>query len=53
MVENFSDKNAVNTQAKAFDNGCIFQIRYNKNKQRFTLISTVDITKTTAEIIET
>jgi len=52
MVDDFSDKNAMNTQAKSFDNGCIFQIRYDKNEQHFTLISTIDITKTPAEIIE-
>jgi len=44
MVENFYDKQAINTQNKAFDNGCIFQLSYDINKQNFTLIATLDIT---------
>jgi len=44
-VNNFSNNHAINTQNKAFDNGCIFQINYNIEKQSFTLISVIDITQ--------
>jgi broad specificity phosphatase PhoE len=53
MVENFSDEQALNTQNKAFDNGCIFQVSYETTKQKFTLTSTFDITTPSAEKITT
>ncbi|NQZ24021.1 MAG: histidine phosphatase family protein [Colwellia sp.] len=45
LVSNFSNNHAINTQDKAFDNGCIFQINYNIEQQNFTLISVIDITQ--------
>ena len=53
MVESFSDEHAVNTQMKAFDNGCIFQVSYDTQEQKFTLISTLDITKVSPEKVIT
>jgi broad specificity phosphatase PhoE len=44
-VSNFSNNQAINTQNKAFDNGCIFHINYDIEKQSFTLISVIDITQ--------
>jgi broad specificity phosphatase PhoE len=44
-VNNFSNNHAINTQNKAFDNGCIFQINYNIEQQSFTLVSVIDITQ--------
>jgi len=44
MVENYSDEQTINAQNKAFDNGCIFQLSYDIDKQNFTLIETLDIT---------
>jgi broad specificity phosphatase PhoE len=44
-VENFSDEQAISTHNKAFDNGCIFKLNYDIEKQQFTLLSTIDITK--------
>jgi len=45
MVNNFSTNQAINTQNKAFDNGCIFQIDYHIQQQNFTLNSVHDITQ--------
>ncbi len=53
MVKRFSDGHAINTQQKAFDNGCIFLVSYDTKKQDFTLISTLDITKTSSDKITT
>jgi broad specificity phosphatase PhoE len=53
MVENFSDEHALNTQKKAFDNGCIFQVSYDTQEQKFTLILTLDITTPSSEEITT
>jgi broad specificity phosphatase PhoE len=47
-VDNFSNNQAINTQNKAFDNGCIFQINYNIEKQSFALISVIDITQSSS-----
>lgn len=47
-VGNFSNNHAINTQNKAFDNGCIFQINYNIEKQIFALISVIDITQSSS-----
>jgi broad specificity phosphatase PhoE len=49
MVENFSTEQAINTQKKPFDNGCIFQVAYNTKKQNFKVISSLDITKVSAQ----
>ncbi|MBA6339096.1 histidine phosphatase family protein [Colwellia sp. BRX8-7] len=51
FVENFSDKQAINSQQKAFDNGCIFQLAYQCKTKIFTLIATHDITKPSAVIM--
>ena len=53
MVESFSDEQALNTQNKAFDNGCIFQVSYDTQAKIFTLISTLDITQVSPEKIIT
>ncbi|NQZ89263.1 MAG: histidine phosphatase family protein [Colwellia sp.] len=53
MVNRFSDGHAINTQQKAFDNGCIFLVSYDTKKQDFTLISTLDITKKSTDKITT
>jgi len=47
-IDNFNNNHAINTQNKAFDNGCIFQINYNIEKQKFTLISVIDITQSSS-----
>lgn len=53
MVENFSDEKAVNTEKKAFDNGCILKISYDTKEKHFTLISTLDITNPSPEKVMT
>ncbi len=43
MVHNFSTHQAINTKNKAFDNGCIFQVSYHIQQQRFALMAVHDI----------
>jgi broad specificity phosphatase PhoE len=45
MVNNFSEKQAINKQNKAFDNGCIFQLSYHLENHNFTLLNVHDITQ--------
>jgi broad specificity phosphatase PhoE len=45
IVNKFTDNQAINTQNRSFDNGCIFEINYNIVQQNFTLISVLDITQ--------
>jgi broad specificity phosphatase PhoE len=53
MVKNFSTEQAINTQKKAFDNGCIFKVSYDRQEKYFTFISTLDITTPSPEKIMT
>jgi len=52
MVENYSDEQTINAQNKAFDNGCIFHLSYDIDKQKFTLIETLDITSSSIASFE-
>ncbi|TWX48082.1 histidine phosphatase family protein [Colwellia hornerae] len=51
FVEGFSDKQAINSQQKAFDNGCIFQVSYQSKPEKFILTAALDITQPATVIV--
>lgn len=51
MVKNFATEHAINTENKAFDNGCVFQLSYDSQTQNFTLLSALDITQASSTVL--